>query len=183
MPRRFSRHEYYRMAAIGLFEGQRVELIEGEILRISPQVARHASAVTRINRLFTRAVGRGYVVRVQLPLATDDKTEPEPDIAVVRGRDRDMAERHPTSAALVIEVSESPLEYERSTKAPLYARAGASDDWIVDLVNRRLEVRRQPVHRSGEADYGLVSLHLPNDVVRPLELAKLQVLLRDPFPS
>jgi Uma2 family endonuclease len=143
--RRWSKREYYRMAELGFFEGQRVELLEGRIMVLSPQNAPHAFAVDRAATLLRGDFGQGFWVRMQLPVDLGQTTEPEPDVSVVVGDPGQYRTTHPTSAVLIVEVSESTLSYDRRRKGSLYARAGVADYWIVNLVNRQLEVYRAPI--------------------------------------
>jgi Uma2 family endonuclease len=142
--RQWTREEFYRLGELGLFQGQRAELIEGVIMVLSPQNWPHASTVDRVTESLRRALPPSFWVRGQLPLNLNQTTEPEPDISVVIGS-RDDYHDHPTSAVLIVEVSDTTLSYDRGQKASLYARAGIADYWIVNLVDRRLEVRRTPV--------------------------------------
>ncbi len=143
--RLWTREEYERMIERGIFRpDDRLELIAGEIVVMSPQKGPHATAVGLGQDILTEVVGRDFHVRVQLPLALDLDSEPEPDLAVVRGPRRDYRVAHPTTAALVVEVADATLAYDRETKGSLYARACLPDYWIVNLVDRVLEVYRQP---------------------------------------
>ena len=143
--------EFDRAWAAGVYgPEERLELIEGEVIeKVSPQESPHATAISLCAEEMRAAFGRGYHVRVQLPLLLGIRTKPEPDVAVVAGSIRSYAKAHPTQAALVIEVSDSTLEYDRTRKAGLYAAAGIQDYWILNLTDRVLEVYRQPV-QSGE---------------------------------
>jgi Uma2 family endonuclease len=123
----------------------RVELLEGEILELSPEKSRHAAAVDLAAEVLRRAFGPGHTIRVQHPLALGDASEPELDVAIVTGSPRDYAEAHPTTAVLVVEVSDTSLEYDRRRKAALYARSGIAEYWVVNLVDRCLEVHRDAV--------------------------------------
>ena len=111
-------------------------------------------------------------------LGIDETTELEPDIAVARGQARDYKAAHPSTAALVIEVAETSLEYDRTTKARLCAMAGVPDYWIVDLIHRRLEIRRQP---SGD-EYGVISIHRAGEVVQPVAFARVRVAAKSLLP-
>lgn len=122
----------------------RVELLEGEILEMSPEKSRHAAAVDLAAEVLRAAFGPGRTVRVQHPIALGDASEPEPDLAVVEGSPRDYAHAHPTTAVLVVEVSDTSLDYDRRRKAAAYARSGIAEYWIVNLVENRLEVHREP---------------------------------------
>ena len=142
--RRWTREEYHHMAELGLFEGQRVELIGGEIFVMSPQNFRHGRGGERIARILERAFGEKFWVRTQQPLYLGLDSDPEPDVYVVDGDSEDFTD-HPTSAVLVVEVSDSTLETDVSRKASLYACAGIKDYWVVNLRRDQLEVRRKPV--------------------------------------
>jgi Uma2 family endonuclease len=145
LARNFSRQEYEHMIGAGILgENQHVELIGGRIVEMSPEGPHHAGAIDLGAEALRAVFGGGYTVRVQHPLIVDPADEPEPDLAVVRGAPRDHLDEHPRAAALVVEVSESSLEYDRTEKALLYARAGFPEYWIVNLRDRQLEVHRQP---------------------------------------
>lgn len=148
-PRKWSREEYDRLIEQGVFhEDERLELIEGEILEMTPQNARHAGTVTLVYGAIDDALRDGYSLRGQLPLALGEDSEPEPDLAVVEGRPRDYLEAHPTTAALIVEVADSSLLFDRRRKLPLYARNGIPEVWIVNVVEGRLEIHHNP---QGEA--------------------------------
>jgi Uma2 family endonuclease len=144
-PRRWTKEEYYRLGELGFFRGQKVELIEGELMVASPQKSLHSAVVDLVDDVLTLAFGRGYSVRCQLPLDLGQPTEPEPDAAVVVGGPRQYLAAHPTSAELIVEVAESSLDYDRDRKGSLYACAGIRDYWIVNLVDNQVEVYRDPV--------------------------------------
>jgi MEMO1 family protein len=146
--RRFSVHEYHQMAAAGILnEDDPVELIEGEIVEMPPMGSPHAACVERLTTaLVPQAQGLARV-RVQLPVRLDERSEPEPDLALVKSRADSYASAHPgpENVLLVIEVADTTLRYDRSVKGPLYARAGLPTYWLVDLVRGRVDVRREPV--------------------------------------
>ena len=145
LSRPWSKREYYRMAELGFFCGQRVELLEGKIVVLSPQNAAHAFHVDRTIRVLNGLFGPGYWVRMQLPLDVSQSTEPEPDVSVVLGSPDQFRNAHPTSAVLIVEVSDTTVSYDRRRKGSLYARAGISDYWIVNLKRMQLEVYRTPI--------------------------------------
>lgn len=143
--RRWTRDEYDKMIAAGVFEpDERVELVEGEILQMTPQGSLHATAIQLVHDALRLAFGQGFIVRIQGPLAISLRSEPEPDIAVVRGVPRDYRNNHPATALLIVEVSETSLEYDRNQKRTLYARAGVGEYWILNLNDRCVEVYRDP---------------------------------------
>lgn len=149
-PRRFTKAEYYRLGELGFFTGQRVELIEGRLMVASPQNAAHWTTAEAVREQLTLVFGTGYSVRMQGPLDLGQTTEPEPDVAVVAGTRQQFAHAHPTTALLIVEVSETTLTYDRGRKASLYARAGIADYWIVNLPQRQVEVYRDPVADAAE---------------------------------
>jgi Uma2 family endonuclease len=144
-PRRFSKAEYYQLGELGFFHGQRVELIEGRIMVLSPQSPEHTFLVEQVAEVLRGLFGPGHWARQQFPLDLGQTTEPEPDVSVVLGNRAQYAHAHPTTAALIVEVSDSSLSYDRRRKGSLYARAGIADYWIVNMRARRVEVYRAPV--------------------------------------
>jgi len=145
--RTFSVDDYYRMVEVGLLtEGERVELIEGEVIKMSPIGSRHAACVARLTALFSRSAGVQGIVWVQNPVRLDEYNEPEPDVAVLRPRADFYAAGHPTppDVLLLVEVADTSIEYDRQVKAPLYARAGVAEVWLVDLTSDVVEIYAQP---------------------------------------
>ena len=142
--RLWTQAEFHRMAELGFFRGQRAELIEGEIVVLSPQKALHFTTTDQAAELLRQAFGAGYHIRMQGPLDFGRHSEPEPDVAVAKGSRASYRKRHPRTAVLVIEVSDTTLNSDRTRKASLYARAGVADYWIINLVDRQLEVYRRP---------------------------------------
>jgi len=144
--RQWTRAEYGRLIEIGVFDlGERVELLGGEILVAEPQSSPDYTAIGLVEDALELAFGPGWLVRTQGPIALDDRSEPEPDVAAVRGTVRDYGRQHPARAALIVEVAEVSLALDRAHKGSLYARAGVEDYWVLNLVERVLEVYRQPV--------------------------------------
>jgi hypothetical protein len=144
--RQWTRAEYGRLIEIGVFDiGERVELLGGELLVAEPQSSPHYTAIGLLEDALKLAFGPGWLVRTQGPLALDDRSEPEPDVAAVQGTVRDYGHQHPARAALIVEVAEVSLALDRAHKGSLYARAGVEDYWVLNLVDRVLEVYRQPV--------------------------------------
>ena len=143
--RPWTKAEYYRLGELGFFRGQRVELIEGRLMVFSPQNALHAGTVGRVDRVLRPLFPATFCIRCQLPIDLGLVIEPEPDAAVVAGTEQQFLIAHPTTAALIVEVSDTTLSYDRVDKGSLYARAGIADYWIVNLVDRQVEVYRDPV--------------------------------------
>jgi Uma2 family endonuclease len=130
--------EYHRMAEAGVLAADaHVELIEGEVVDMAPMKSRHASVVARLLAALQRAVGDKALVWCQLPLHLGPRSEPEPDLMLLRPRADFYAPAHPTAddVLLLIEVSDSTLDYDRSVKLPLYAKHRVAEVWIVDLDN------------------------------------------------
>ena len=133
------------MVETGILQpGDRVELIRGEILTMSPQKSAHATAVQLAGDALRGVFADGFVVRSQLPLALGTDSAPEPDVAVVAGTARDYRDAHPTTALLIVEVADTSLDFDRGAKRFLYAEAGIGEYWIVDLVHRQVDVLRRP---------------------------------------
>jgi Uma2 family endonuclease len=146
LPHRFTRQEYHCMGEAGLFLEERVELLNGEIITMSPKNSPHAATVYRLWSILSPLLGSLAHVRVQDPIILDDWSEPELDIAVCQPDPYDYAREHPlaTQVLLVIEVAASSLSYDRNRKAPAYAASNIPVYWIVNLRDRRVEVRTDP---------------------------------------
>jgi Uma2 family endonuclease len=143
----FNVAEYYRMAEAGLFSpDDRVELIEGEVVDMSPIGRRHAGCVNRLNKLLNRNVVELAIVSVQNPIGIDDFSEPQPDLALLKPRADFYSNSHPVPAdvLVVIEVCDTSVEYDRNVKLPLYARAGISEAWLLILPDDTIEVYSNP---------------------------------------
>lgn len=129
------------MAELGFFRGERVELIRGTVIRMSPIGPRHRSVVDRLNELLLpKLLGRA-TVSIQQPFLAVDDSEPEPDVAVLPLAR--YSKRHPDRAHLIVEVAESSVAYDRETKAPLYAASGVAQYWLVDVASRAVEVHAE----------------------------------------
>ena len=144
--RRFTRAEYERLINLGVFQpGEEIELIGVELMVAEPQGAPHYTAIRKTAKVLEAVFGPGWEVRTEGPIGLDDESEPEPDIAVVPGRPEDYARAHPSRPVLTVEVAESSLALDRQRKGSLYARAGLADYWVLNLIDRVLEVYREPV--------------------------------------
>lgn len=143
----FTVEDYYKMADAGIIRPEdRVELIKGEIIKMSPIRSRHAAAVDILTELLISQLRKQYAVRVQNPIRLENQTEPEPDLLIAKFRKDRYRSRHPRpdDVYLIIEVADSSLEYDREVKAALYAEAGIPEYWIVNLEDEQLEIYRQP---------------------------------------
>ena len=146
--RRFTADEYQAMGRAGILrEDDRVELIDGEALAMSPIGPPHIGTVNRLNRLFTVRVGEAAIVQVQLPVRLDPHSEPQPDLVLLKPRPDfyGSAAAGPDDILLAIEVSQSSLAYDRGLKADLYARRNVTEYWIVDLVHGTVIRHTNPV--------------------------------------
>jgi Uma2 family endonuclease len=174
------------MADAGVFApGERVELIEGEIIAMTPQKSPHAASVRLVQEALRGLFGPGFDVRPQLPLSLGPDSEPEPDAAVVRGNPRDYIQEHPTTAVLGVEVADTTLDFDRGRKAGLYARAGIPEYWIVNLSDRVLEVYREPgplADRPAEHGYRSIRRFGLPDSVTPLASPAAHVRIADLLP-
>ena len=145
--RAFTVSEYYRMAEADILtEEDRVELIAGQIVAMSPIGSRHAACVDRLNGLLHRQLEQAFIVRVQSPVALDAYSEPEPDLVLLRARADFYAAAHPSAAdvLLAIEVADTSVKYDREVKLPLYAQAGIPEVWLIDLQKGHIEVYARP---------------------------------------
>jgi len=140
--RPLKRSEYDRLVAMGAFEDERVELLYGTLVAMSPQDPGHTSPIGQLTMLLVPALVGRALVRVQSPLVARDESEPEPDVAVVPLGDYRSV--HPDRAHLVIEVALSSVKKDRLVKAPLYAASGITEYWLVDVVAGHIEVYRGP---------------------------------------
>ena len=184
--RRWTRAEYDRLIDIGVFRpGDPVELLGGELIVAEPQSSPHYTAVYLAEDALRTAFGAGWLIRTQAPIALDDQSEPEPDIAVAQGTAREYAAAHPARPVLVVEVAVTSLALDRDHKGSLYARAGLPDYWIVNLVDRVLEVYRRPMPDAAAAlgwRYGASQTLGPESSVAPLAAPAARVSVADLLP-
>jgi Uma2 family endonuclease len=136
------RVEYDQLVELGAFQGEHIELLEGVLVPMSPIGPPHGSSIQKLNALLVPVLAGRAAVRIQSPFAALELSEPEPDVTVVPLGE--YADAHPDRAHLIIEVAESSLSVDRGIKQRLYAACGVPEYWIVNLVERRLEVHRQP---------------------------------------
>ena len=150
--RPISAHDYMRMAELDFFEGQRVELIDGDIITMPPISEDHAQSVDKVTTKITVPLYESFIIRCQNPFNAGENGRPEPDIAVVRPESL-SADEPPSEAILLVEISKATLRYDQTTKASLYASLGVPDYWIVNLIENQVEVYRQPIESAG-AQFG-----------------------------
>jgi len=181
--RRWTRREYDRLIQLGiLHEDEKVELVAGLMIVAEPQNTPHATAIELAAEALRRALGAGWRIRVQLPVALDRASEPEPDIAVLAGEPRDDADDHPSRPVLIVEVADASLRLDRGLKARLYARAGIRDYWIVNLPERVLEVRRAPGRDHGRWGYRSLDVLDASASLSPLAAATPIIRVADLLP-
>ncbi|HYE92690.1 MAG TPA: Uma2 family endonuclease [Terriglobales bacterium] len=183
---RWSRRQYARLLHHGVLdEDDPIELLDGLLLVKEPRHSPHRTSIVLVARALERAFGDGWFVQVQSPIALDRRSEPEPDVCVVPGAPRDYVDAHPTRAALVVEVAQSGLRLARGRKAVAYARAGIADYWIVNLVDRVVEVHREPA-RPGPArarwGYAQVDTLGADEAIAPLAAPDSPIRVADLLP-
>jgi Uma2 family endonuclease len=173
--------EYHRMAEAGIFGGdERVELLAGKIIWMSAKGTAHRSAVARTDRLLQNSLRNLALICVQDPVKLNERSEPEPDIAVVKVDPLDYADHHPTPGEiyLIIEVADSSLKVDCETKAQAYSQAGIRDYWVLDVVNRQLHIFREPT----EDGYQNEMILGENGTISPLQFPDLQIAIFDMLP-
>ena len=183
--RRWTRVEYERLVDLGAFAREPLELIGGQLIVAEPQGSYHVTAVGMIASRLGAVLPRGWIVRIQAPLALDAESAPEPDIAVVRGTWADYRYAHPSSAALTVEVADSSLAFDRDEKGSLYARARLPEYWIVHLVARVLEVYRDPAPDPAALygwRYQSQQTLSPANTVAPLAVPAVRLLIAELLP-
>jgi Uma2 family endonuclease len=183
--RLWTRLEYERLIDLGVFQpGERLELIDGLLLVREPQGRRHAATIRRVLDALRRALGDDWQIDSQLPIALDDASEPEPDVAVVPRDPAAYRDAHPSRVLLIVEVAETSDRIDREYKASLYARAGVPEYWIIDLAHETLEVHRGPEASPATLygwRYSSVDLLRPPANVTPL-IAAAPIRVADLFP-
>ena len=145
--RKFTVEQYHKMIESGILtEDDRVELIRGEIIEMSPIGTKHAACVNRLINLLVQLLGKRVIVAAQNPIRLNDNSQPQPDVALLKPRDDFYATAHPQpqDIFLLIEVADSTIEYDREEKIPLYAEANIIEVWLVDINEQIVEVYQQP---------------------------------------
>jgi Uma2 family endonuclease len=174
--------EYYQMMESGIIrEGERVELILGQIFTMAAKGTRHTICTRKLFKQLLSLIGERADVQTQDPITLPNNSEPEPDIVIARLRSDDYINSHPSPAdiILVIEVADSSIKFDRDTKAPLYAAAGINEYWIVNLIDDRLEIYRQP---SGSI-YTSIQIFMPPQSITLPEFPEILLNVGDFFPA
>ncbi len=168
--RYFTVSEYQRMGETGILgEDDRVELLEGEIVNMTPIGLQHIACVNRLNMLFTSLLGKNVIVSVQNPIVISDISAPQPDVTVLRPREDFYATSYitPADVLLLVEVADSSIGYDRAYKIPLYAKAGVEEVWLVDVQARTVTIYNQPspggykVTTQAQGNQAIVSQSIP----------------------
>lgn len=184
-PLRWKRDDYYRLCHEEWFLGRRVQLIGGEIVEFQPAHDYHNAAVSLTQDELRKAFGPGFWVRVHGSLDVSEDSVPDPDLAVIVGHPRQCRSRgNPGTALLAVEVSEATLWFDRDRKGSLYASARIADYWIVNLVQRQLEVYRDPIADSAQPfgfRYGSRTILNPGDTVKLLAAPGAAIAVADLF--
>lgn len=183
--RRWRRVEYDQLVELGMFHGEHLELLDGLLVVSEPQRSYHAATVMHVGHVLELAFGAGWHARLHAPIALDDDSEPEPDVAIVPGARLDYFDAHPSAAALIVEISDSSLRVDRRFKTGLYARALLQEYWIVNLVDEVLEVHRDP-GADAEAEFGAayrrVEVLRPPATITPLAAPTARIAVADLLP-
>jgi Uma2 family endonuclease len=177
---RFSVADYYRMAETGVLKPDaRVELLDGKIIDKSPIGPFHGGLVNRLGRLFNKQAAGRWLVSTQNPVHLDDHSEPQPDLMLLKPASDDYTSRHPVpeDVMLLIEVSDTTLVFDRDQKLPLYGRAGIVEVWIVNLLEKTIEVFREP-HFSG---YGFHHVFRPGQKASPASFPDVAIDVAELF--
>lgn len=184
-PRRWTRAEYDHLVDLGIFEAERIELIGDQLVVAEPKSPYHVTAVCLTDDALRAVLPPGWHVRTQAPITVDDESEPEPDIAVVPGALDAYRDEHPQRPPLAIEVADVWLDVDRTHKASLYARGGIQDYWIVNLIDRVLEIYREPVRDVAEPygwRYRSVQRLPPSATATPLAIPSARIAVADFLP-
>lgn len=181
--RHWTRDDYYKAADLGIFRpDEKLELIEGEVLvKVSPMGTKHAVSIYKATRELENITENQFIVRAQMPFVISEHTEPEPDICVAIFREDGYLEKHPepSDIKLIIEVSDTTLQYDCVRKVVLYANANIPEYWIINLIDNRLEVRRNPETGFG---YRSIATYNHNDLISPLFLPDTELLVSKLLP-
>ena len=173
--------EYHRMIELGIFhEDERIELIEGRLIEMSPKNLKHPLATTRSNRCFQKKMGNKAFVRIQDPILLNDVSEPEPDLVLVAPPDERYLENHPKpeDIFLVLEIADSSVVYDRDIKGPLFAQNGIAQYCLLNLQTRELEDYREP----GPEGYRRKRTYSENESFNLTAFPKVSINVKDLLP-
>jgi Uma2 family endonuclease len=179
--RRFTVSEYHRMSELGiLVPSERTELVNGQIIRMAAKGTGHTSATARTKTLFEIRLANRVIIHVQDPIHLSDDSEPEPNLVLADLDPLAYSTHHPTAAEvlLVIEIADSSLKYDLEIKAPMYAKAGIAEYWVLNVVERKLHVFRQP----GELEYQHQTILAETLEVSPLAFPDCAIAIREMLP-
>jgi Uma2 family endonuclease len=184
--KRFTLEEYHKLTEIGFFhEDDRIELIRGEIIEMAAKGTAHETCISKLLRELVRLLGDAATLRCQSPILLLNNSEPEPDFAIVKNKPDDYLSAHPipNDVLLIIEISDSTLNYDREVKLSLYAEAGISDYWIFNLFDNQLEAHSEPFQNSqGNFGYQNRRIVLPNQAIALPPFPDLSLDLSRVFP-
>ena len=178
VPKKWTVAEFHKVFSQPDLRAQRPYLIDGVVWEQGEMNPPHAYVLTQAHIALQNVVPPGLLIRNQLALVFDLHTDPEPDLAIVRGEASDFRKVHPNSAELVIEVSDTTLYEDRTTKAELYAKAGITDYWILDVNSEKLIVHRQP---DASGSYGEVHTYSKEANISPLLLPDVSLSVAEFF--
>jgi len=181
---RWSALEYRRLDDLGFFQDRKVELVNGDLYELTTNPP-HDTSVGLTGKALGAAFGGGYVIRKEKTLDLGRRSQPRPDVAVVEGQPRDYSAKHPTTAALLVEVADTSLRHDRVVKAHRYATAGIADYWIVNLAERQLEIHRKPEpdpDRPGRFHYAEVTIVPADGHAAPLAKPQARIGVADSLP-
>lgn len=170
----FTIEDYHRMGEVGIIpEDQRVELIHGEIIKMSPINSPHAGTVKSLIRMIVARLGNQFTLSIQDPLTIHPNSEPEPDLALLVNHKDNYTSVHPTPSdvVLLIEVADTSLQKDREIKLPLYASAGIKEVWIVNLEDRQIEISTSPTSNS----YSNLHIYHPGDTIQHELLGRIEI--------
>lgn len=185
--RKFTIEEYHQLVDLGFFtENDRIELIRGEIVEMAPKRTPHSVCNSLLWKQLYNSIAEQAEIRVQEPIVLPSNSEPEPDLVIAKHKDDNYLSAHPTATdvILVIEISDSTLKYDRETKLSLYAEARINYYWIVNLVDRNLEVYTNPfADNQNNFGYKSKNIFLPNEHIAIPDLDRASLELANIFPS
>ena len=185
--RRFSVDEYHKMGELGILsEYERVELIEGIIIQMSPIGSKHAGTVKNLARIFySKLPPSQAMLGIQDPVVLDDGTEPEPDISILKPRDDTYTDEHPhpSDVLLVVEIADASVENDRAIKLPRYAAAGIPEAWLVNIPERCIETYHIPIGEKEDADYKIRTKYREGETLSPKAFLDVKIDVADVLPK